>query len=194
LNEHDQEKELIAMWQQSNVLPPADTAELTRSLGARVKSFDRRIFWRNFREYAAGAVLIAFFIWMSFRPVMRLLSFGGIAAVGFVMFYLWRRHRELKPLDPSSDARSYREALLARYDHQIRLLRQVRYWYVLPLYLWMLGATAMTSSGRSAIGVAVSLFVTTAFSAFVVWLNEGYGVRKLKEERAKVETLLQEEQ
>ncbi len=188
---NDQEKELIRMWQESSLPEPIDAGQLARKIAARVERFDRKILWRNLREYAAGAVLIVWFLWQSLDPVRRPLAMAGLVAVGFVMIYLWRSHRRTPPLDAAADVRSYHAALLDRYDRQIRLLRRVKYWYVLPLYLWMLLVIVRVPSRFP--GGRISYFlVVTLFAAFIVWLNEGYGVRKLRAARKNAEALLQE--
>jgi len=66
--------------------------------------------------------------------------------------------------------------LLTRYDHQIRLLRRVK-WYVLPLYLWMLLVVVSVPAHFRARQVTAFVAVT-AIALFVVWLNEGYGYPK----------------
>jgi hypothetical protein len=187
-----EEEELMKMWQ-DNLLPGRlDAAQMVREIAGRVKTFDRTIWWRNLREYAAGAILIAFFSWRSFDPASRLIAVAGIVAVGFVMTYLWRSHRQITPLDPSADAMSYRAALMDRYDRQIRLLSGVKYWYVLPLYLWMLLSIMMTVPSQK-IGRRMGAgLVVTAFSIFIIWLNEGYAVRKLRVKRKQAEALLDE--
>jgi hypothetical protein len=123
----DQEQELMRMWQETVLPGPMDEARMVREMARRVEKFDRRIWWRNLREYAVGAMLIAFFSWKSFNPASRVISVAGIVAVGFVMIYLWRSHRRTPSLDPSADGKSYQTALLDRYDFEIRLLRGVRY-------------------------------------------------------------------
>ena len=185
-------EELIRMWQENSLTPPIDIAQLTREICAKVEKFDRRILWRNLREYAAGGVLIAWFLWQSFEPSRRMIAIAGIAAVGFVMVYLWLSHRANKPLDPSADARSYQKALLARYDLQIRLLSQVKYWYVLPLYAWVVLVITLVPP-RTSWSRPVAFAFATLLCAFVVWLNESYGVRKLRAEREKAESLVQSE-
>lgn len=187
----DQEKELSRMWQESSLQGPMDDGQLLRKIAASLEGFDRKIQWRNLREYIAGGALIAWFVWLSFNPATRLLAVGGIIAVGFVMIYLWRNSRQTPPLDPAADVRSYHAALLERYDRQIQLLRRVKYWYVLPLYLWML--LVMTSGPARPVKVRIAYFVgVTLFAGFVVWLNEGYGVRKLRAARKSAEALLAE--
>lgn len=188
----DQEQDLMSMWQKTVLPGRMDEAHIMQEIARRMQRFDRVIWWRNLREYAAGAVLIAYFCWRSLYPASRLLALAGIVAVAFVLIYLWRNHRQTPPLDPSADGKSYQAALLSRYDTQIRLLRRVKYWYVLPLYLWMLLVIAMTSPSN-AIGrrIGGGIFVTV-FSLFVIWLNEGYAVKKLIEKRKKAEALLEE--
>jgi hypothetical protein len=183
-NSIDEGKELIRMWQENSLPPPFDASQLAREIAAQVKQFDRKIFWRNFREYAAGGIFMAFMLVVMVRPEGRLLAWTGIAAAGFVMFYMWWSHRNTPQPDLSADARSYQAALLARYDHQIRLLRRVKYWYVLPLYCWMLFAA---SHGRAPLPMYI---VMTVFALFIVWLNESYAVKKLREQREKAEKLL----
>ena len=188
---HDNDKELVRMWQEMS-LPsgPFDESALARQLAERVEKFDRRIYWRNFREYAAGVLTLAWFGWVaSVSPERRPVMLLGIAAVLFVMTYLWRSSRGLSKLDPSADARSYQRVMLERYDLQIRLLRKVKYWYVLPLYLWML-AVVVTLPSRLPGGRLGAFLVFTLFALFVAWLNESYGVKKLRQARIEAEALL----
>jgi 4-hydroxybenzoate polyprenyltransferase len=120
-------------------------------------------------------------------------SFAGIPTlgVGFVLAYLWWRHRDLRPLDPSADARVYQAAMLARIDKQIRLLGSVRYWYLLPLYipgLWVIKQTWKQDPIRA----VLNLGIYTGVFAFVGWLNERWGVRRLQAQRAKIQGLYEE--
>ena len=186
------DQELIRVWQQN--LPPAaiDPAQIIQEISSRMTKFDRTVWWRNFREYAAGGILIAFFSWRLLNSAARLLPLAGIVAVSFVMIYLWWSHRQITPVDPTADARSYRAALLERYDRQIRLLSGVKYWYVLPLYSWILLSIMMTVPTQNVRRRVVAILIETAFAGFVVWLNEVHAVKKLKVKRMQVEELLAE--
>ncbi|MFN7919614.1 MAG: hypothetical protein U0Q16_05930 [Bryobacteraceae bacterium] len=152
--------------------------------------FDRKIFWRNMREYVAGGALIAWFAWMLRNPRHRGVSIAGIVATGFVMFYLWRSERNKPKLDPSADVRSYQAAVLDRYDRQIALLSRVKYWYVAPLYAWML--LALFAVPPPPMGRLAPFIAVTAFSGFVIWLNESYAARKLHKARQEAATLFEE--
>jgi hypothetical protein len=186
-NSTDEGKELIRMWQEHTLPAPFDPSQMAREISERVRSFDRRIFWRNFREYAGGCVFIGFMLLNVVHPERRLLGIAGIAATVVVMLYLWWSHRSTPELDPTASVLSYQAALLARYDHQIRLLRNVKYWYVLPLYSWMVLAVFLTGAPGTRM---LPLVIMTAFAAFIVWLNEGYAVRKLRKQRSEAEALL----
>ena len=183
------EKELMKMWQETTF--PGDNGQLAKKIAERIGRFDRTIFWRNLREYAAGAVLLVYFSWQTIRPAASgfpILPVTGLAVVSFVLIYLWRSQRKNPPLDPAADAVSYQTALLARYDRQIKLLATVKYWYVLPIYLWLLLNLALVPA-LSLSGRVTAFLLVSAFAAFVAWLNEGFAVRKLRAKRADAEAL-----
>ena len=186
----DEEKELRTMWQTNTMDGPIDPSQLAREIAAKVNQLDRKVFRRNLCEYAAGAVLFVCFGFQVFDPGHRTIAMAGLAAVGFVMIYLWWQHRRTRPVDPSADALTYQSALLKRYDNQIKLLRTVKYWYVLPCYAFTMIVLLRVYSSHS-LPVNIGFFaISTAFNGFVVWLNEGYGVRKLKAARKEAESLL----
>ncbi|MBL8227205.1 MAG: hypothetical protein JNL98_01955 [Bryobacterales bacterium] len=190
-NDPSDEKELMNLWQDHILQPPVNTQALIDSMAERMKQFDRRVFWRNFREYAAGIVLVPVFLKVTLEGKTALEVAAGafsVLSVLFVMCYLWRTQQQQKPLDPSLDLRDYQAALLARYDRQIALLKSVRYWYVLPL--WASAITLVAVKARDPWSRRVGGFAAamTLLSAGVVWLNEVYGVRKLREERDRIAT------
>jgi hypothetical protein len=183
MNLGDNEKEIIQMWKETTLPHPFDPHQLANEIAAKVTKFDRTVYWRNFREYAAGGFMIAWFLWLSGDRSKWNLTIPGLLAVSFVMLYLWRSHRKRRQaLDPAIDLNSYRAALLERYDRQIRLLSTVKYWYVLPLYAWMVSVGIMVPVNLPG-GAPAYFTAITLFAAFIVWLNESYGVRKLRAAR-----------
>jgi hypothetical protein len=161
---------------------------VARTIMAQVWRFDHTLFWRNAREYAAGIVLLVVFLGQLVMGDDRIGALVGIGSVGFVLGYLWWKHRGLQPLDPAADVTAYRAALLARIDDQIRLLRSVTYWYLLPLFLPSLWQ-AVHVWDRSPWAAAVSLVVVVAVFVFVRWLNVTAGVGVLLATRANVESM-----
>ena len=182
-------EELTRLWREHEAAPSPDL--VARRLMAQTWQFDQKIFWRNFREYAAGIVLLVVFAGQIVLDQDRDRIGGviGFVAVAFVMVYLWWRHRGLRPLDPAAPTTVYQAALLARLDDQIRLLRTVPYWYLVPLSLpglWMTIVRWPVRPGSAAIAFAVQ---TIAF-VFVGWLNVRVGVRHTRAARDRVAAML----
>lgn len=168
-----------------------DSERVARAIMARAWRFDQTVFWRNAREYAAGIVLLVLFLGQLVMGYDRMGALVGIGAVGFVMAYLWWKHRGLQPLDPAADVVAYRTALLARVDDQIRLLRSVTYWYLLPLFLPTLWQ-AVGVWNKSPLAAIISLAVVAAIFAFVRWLNVNAAVHALLATRSNVESMFRE--
>jgi hypothetical protein len=185
------EADWMAVWQK-NPDADADIEKLTRTIMAQTWKFDQRIFWRNAREYAAGNILLVVFSGQLVMGSDRIGALVGIVSVGFVMTYLWWKHRGLHPLDPASDVAAYKAALVARYDDQIRLLRNVPYWYLLPLYfptLWV----AVHVWRKSPAAAIVVLLAVLALYVGIGWLNVVLAVRGLRVARNKVESMFPKE-
>jgi hypothetical protein len=186
-----EDDDLALLWRASTA-PEPDPREIARLAGrASMRRFDRDIFRRNSLEYLAGVVAIVFFGWqiVTGNGVDRLQSVAAVLCVSFVLGHLWWSHRNLTPLDPSADARSYQVAMLERIDEQIRLLDSNRFWYLMPLSIpifWPILA------GSSLVTVTDAAMLLGLFAG-AAWLNERWGVRRLKKERAYVEGLFQPE-
>ncbi|MFN0105967.1 MAG: hypothetical protein ACKV2U_28255 [Bryobacteraceae bacterium] len=185
------DQEWSKLWRQDEP-PLPDTQALVRDLAARSEKLRRQIRNRNLREYGAGALVTAMLAPHLFHPERWPIALSGILIAAGVLGYLWRQHRDDNPADQSMDSAAYGHHLLASYDRQIRLLSRVKYWYVAPMWAWMTVVTFSSGAGRTATEVTLRFCGVTAFSGFVVWLNESYGVRKLRAERALIESMLSE--
>jgi hypothetical protein len=175
---------LLQLWQQDPAAE-ADAERAARHVMARVWRFDQQIFWRNFREYAAGLVLMVIFAGQIALGHDRIGGAIGLLCVGFVVTFLWWKHRHLEPLDPTADLSVYRRALVQRFDDQIRLLRSVPYWYLLPLFvpgLWV-AASQWHHAGWM---VLIPLAVMVAVFVFLGWLNVKVAVSGLRVARDQV--------
>jgi hypothetical protein len=126
---------------------------------------------------------------------MTIVALSGI----WIVYYILRHGGGPKRLDPGMGLSVYNQLLRENYEQQIRLLRRVKYWYLLPPYIGIVIGNIgvwfqQTSEGHnpgvrlaSLLGLA---FVTLIFG--VIWiLNERYGVRHL--ERLKRELLALDE-
>jgi hypothetical protein len=192
LRDREPEDELKRYWQENTIDAPGTcNPALVRELSSRVTQFDRKIFWRNSSEYAAGLVVLIWSGFMAYRGNRP--AIGTVLGVTFVMAYLWWQHRKLRQPDPSTNVLVYEKALLERFDSQIRLLSRVRYWYLLPLYIpivWM----AVEWFARQGWRAIFFLAIVTAAFVFVGWLNEKLAVGMLKEASAKVRAMIKEQE
>ena len=183
--------EWTRLWQ-THMASAQDPERVARTIMAQVWRFDQTLFWRNAREYAAGIVLLVVFVGQLAVGDDRIGALVGIGSVGFVLGYLWWKHRGLQPLDPAADAIAYKAALLARIDDQIRLLRSVTYWYLLPLSLPTLWK-AMYVWDKSPWAAVITVAIVVVLFALLRWLNVRFGVGALLATRASVESVCSEE-
>jgi hypothetical protein len=160
----------------------------------KTEKFDRTIWWRNIRETVAAAVLAAmgaYGAWAQHDAFGRASSVILVAASLWIIYYMWRHGTEPPDPNPDQTLEGYQRALVLKYDHQIRLLRNVKLWYLAPLYAALLTASMGTFKERAVRGALtwldglVPLFYTLLFAG-IWWLNEVYGVRKLERLRAQV--------
>ena len=76
--------DLVALWRGNGASAP-DAERVAREIMARVWRFDQQILWRNFREYAAGLVLMVIFAMQMVLGSDRTGGAIGFACVSFVM-------------------------------------------------------------------------------------------------------------
>jgi hypothetical protein len=186
--------ELRALW---NCSPPATGKrgeDIMQAVQQRTQRLDRAIRNRNWRECIAAGLVFAFFLWGALRTADAFVRAGSLiimASAIWIAFYFIRFGKARAAVAPDQSLTSYAQSLAANYDHQIRLLKSVKYWYLLPPYLGLLTLTAgqllaRAKAGGLNWGDAVYPAIYTVFFAAVWWLNEVYTVGKLRESRAKI--------
>ena len=154
----------------------------------KTRSFDRRIAVRNAIEYSAAAVVTVLFAWFAWRaPTLpERIGLSVVAASGvWITFYLIRFGSGPKPLDPGVSVNAYRQLLSENYDQQIRLLRSVKYWYLLPPYLGLLIANLgfwlrIKESGTAPWVALTTMGIVTGVFVLVWMANEFLGVRHVE--------------
>ncbi|HUD99430.1 MAG TPA: hypothetical protein VMR62_07625 [Bryobacteraceae bacterium] len=160
----------------------------------RANRFDRMIRQRNWRESAAGVLVAAIFGFIAWKSPNTLALAGNlvVAASGLWYVFYMLRYGHGAPLPaPDRSLGDFQQALLGQYDHQIRLLLNVKYWYLLPPYVGLLLASAGIMMAEAAKGQPgwpqlIAVAVYTAVFAVVWWLNGTYGVRKLRTARERL--------
>jgi hypothetical protein len=184
--------ELAQLWSSQRAGPETKGEDMLVMAMKRVNRFDRTIKLRNWRESIAGVVVTIWFAWIAWRSPNGLTRAGNalVAASGlWYVFCMWRYGHEARPSAPDRSLADYQRALLRKYDYQIRLLKNVKYWYLLPPYAGLLLASAGilmddAAKGHPASPQWVAMAIYTAVFAAVWWLNEAYAVRKLSRARA----------
>ena len=194
MNAQDELRELWCSQPYSGTRKGEDLVKLVEK---KTRQFDRAILVRNLIECAAGVVVgISFTHFAVGARGLQRLGFIVIAASAvWIIYYLLRYGRGPVNTDPAQDLNAYQHALLERYDRQIRLLKSVKYWYLLPPYLGLLIESAGELLNDAKLGplpwrdFLLPLFYT-AFCAFVWWLNEGHGVARLRMEKSRLLALV----
>jgi hypothetical protein len=182
--------ELRDLWQQQPAAPVRKGEDMLTLVIERTRKLDRQIASRNTRESLVAAAMAIFFAWLALRP-------GTIERVGWTItaaslilaiFYVRRFGSGPDSLDRIGSVATYTALLAANYDRQIRLLRTVKYWSLLPLWV---GLTIGTTGGWVRLHAPVWVlvvqlaFITAGLAA--VWaLNEIWGVRYLEKLKAEL--------
>jgi hypothetical protein len=119
------------LWQSQPTEPPNFSPEQLRR---KMRSFERRIFWRNVREYAAGALVLAGFGFYEWKLTALLLRIGSgltIAGTIYVMFQLHRR-ASIRPAPADWGLGTCIDLHRLALERQRDALRTVWSWYLLP--------------------------------------------------------------
>lgn len=190
----NQPDDLEQLWKTQPVDPAVKGEEMRKIILTKTEKFDRTIRRRNIRETVAAAIVAIFFAYIAWgqrNAIERAGSFIIVAGALWIIYYMRRHGTEPPDPNPDQTLEGYQRALVRKYDHQIRLLHKVKFWYLAPLYVGLLTGSAglvkeLAEKGESIwLAALFPLFYTLVFVA-IWWLNEVYGVRKLERMRAQV--------
>lgn len=120
-------------WQQQETRSPAkvDASLVLQEVRRNHRSFERTIFWRDFREVGAALLATIYFVFRA-RGWTDYLLVSAAAGVGIYILVDRLRQRKNRP-SQSESLRSFVESSLLQVRHQSWLLRNVLWWYLLPL-------------------------------------------------------------
>jgi hypothetical protein len=196
MNSEDELRELWCAQVPRGQIPGEDLLALVQK---RIHSFDRVVTVRNLVESAASGFAFLIFAWLGWsaqEPLMRAGYLLIAAGAAWVIYYLVRYGKNTVSADPSQSLPDYTRALVERYDHQIRLLKSVKYWYLMPIYAGLLFTSVglflehgwRTPCWRD---FDMPALYTAAFAA-VWWLNEVYSVDRLRKQRASLLSMIED--
>jgi hypothetical protein len=169
-----------SLWQSQQPEEATITLEEIRKRAAR---FERRIRWRNFREYAAGAVVIVFFpIACRLRHLRgwRLAPAGLlIAGTIYVMFQLHRR-AATRTVPADADTKALIEFHRRELERQRDALRSVWRWYLFPFVPGFAASAVEAGIDRGiTVGFAVGALAIVLILAGIWALNQ-HAARRLE--------------
>jgi hypothetical protein len=154
-------------------------------LHLKAQKFEKRVSWRNLREYAAGAILIpllGFGIWLYPSILMRT---GHVLLIAGTLFVLWALHKRgaARTVPPGLEFCSSLEFHRKELQRQRDLLRGIWWWYLFPLVPGMFvlklgfleqelkGPNASAHVGAIVIRFGVDIVITVLFFVGIGWLN-----------------------
>ena len=174
-----------------------NTDMLLNEVRRNQQQFRATIFWRDVREVGVALLLALFFLYRSMRHhdwTDYLLALAGFGVGTFMVVDRLLQHRK-HPVS-NDPLKACIESSLLQVNHQIWLLKNVFWWYLLP-FAAALGISISYSTwhARNAGFLAVIIWVISALVIVLVywgiyWLNR-FAVRKsLEPRRQELETLL----
>jgi hypothetical protein len=162
------------------------------------RNFAATIFWRDVREVGISLLMVPLWIYLGVKHSSPWTWYLTVPALLWIAGYMLAdrmRHKRQTP-EPGEPLRQRVETSLAQVEHQIWLLRNVIWWYLLPLAISILAfvgqVTWQARAGGWWTALAMTGMVTVVVIVFagVYWLNQ-YAVRsELGPRRQELEALL----
>ena len=192
--------ELKKAWQ-SQTFPSRLTLDggvLLEELRRKDRQFRAIVFFRDVREIGVALVLLPVWIIMGIKMSSPWTWWLGVPALlwiaGFMIIDRTRQRRNRSA--PGDSLRRCVEGSLAEVEHQIWLLRNIAWWYLLPIFIALIafaaqGAWQYRDDGLKTVAqFAAVTAVLVAVFGFIYWLNQ-YAVRNQLEPRLEeLQTLL----
>jgi len=175
-----------------------DAELLLDELRRQEKSLRSMLFWRDVREVGTALLLVPVWLYLGVRQSSPWTWYLMVPALLWVAAYMLvdRMRHTRRPPDAGEPLRHRVESSLAQVEHQIGLLRNVLWWYLLPLAFSCLAfigqVTWQVRAGGWSVALAGSIMVALVAVLFfgVYWLNQ-YAVRhNLEPRRRELESLL----
>lgn len=173
--------ELEHLWQRQQPieLSPENIAQIAATVDKVDRKFRRRIWWRDFLEISAALVAATFFAVMG-QTWLRWLV---VASILFVVPWFIRSRVLARRAGEIPSVIQRLQQMIRETETQIRLLRSVFWWYLLPCVVAML-AIILDSPPRNFYlpSLLIAGTVAAALLVAVYWYNQ-WGVRRVLEPR-----------
>lgn len=126
-------------WQSQTAQAPLtiDAVLLFNEVRRNAQYFKSMVFWRDFREVGVSLLLVPIWIYLGQTTSAPWTWYLTIPALLWVAGFMLVDRARQKRRSPGHDdsLREHLESSLAQIDHQIWLLKNVFWWYLLPIAL-----------------------------------------------------------
>lgn len=179
-----------------------DADHLVNEVRRKQRQLAATIFWRDVREVGTALLMVPVWIYMGTKMALPWTWYLTVPVLlwiaGFMLVDRLRQKR--RAVEPADTLRHHLETSLAEVDHQIWLLRNVFWWYLLPPSLsilaffaqvtWQMGDGGWFSALFAAVsGAGAVLFVGLLYGG-IYWLNQFVVRRELVPRRHELAVLL----
>jgi hypothetical protein len=184
---------LKKLWQEQpfGLAPVLPDAEQIALMKRKMKGFDKKIFRRDFVEVAAGLLIVVWFGKELFKAASLEELIGCsllILSSIFIDCKLILSKRRVPVTDPSAPVEEAIKTEIRKVEIQIRLLRSVWWWYLLPL---LVGVNLVFSGCNPSLAASLGYAcVVLLLYFFIYWLNQRAVKRNLLPMKAELEALL----
>jgi hypothetical protein len=174
-----------------------DAELLLKEVRRNQQYFTAMIFWRDVREVGVALLMVPLWIYLGVKlslPWAWYLTVPALVWIAGFMLADRMRHKR-QPPEPGEPLRQRVESSLAQVEHQIWLLRNVFWWYLLPIALSGLAffgqiAWQVRSSGwLAALVVALVVLVGVVLFSAIYRLNQDAVRSELVPRREELEEL-----
>jgi hypothetical protein len=175
-----------------------DAELLLREVQRNQQHFSATIFWRDVREVGVALVMVPVWVFLGVRfhlPWAWYLTVPVLVWIAGFLLVDRLRHKRQEPAS-GEPLRKRLEISLAQVEHQIWLLRNVFWWYLLPIVLSCLAFFVQVAwLGRSDGWLTAAVFgcgvlVAAMVVAWAYWLNQEAVRSYLQPRREELKALL----
>jgi CubicO group peptidase (beta-lactamase class C family) len=185
--------------QSSQTRVTVDANLLLKEVPRSQRDFRAMIFLRDFSEVGVALVLLPVWLYLGYRfslPWSWYLTVPALIWAGGFILVDRKRHPQ-KPSEPAIPLRESVKESLTQVEHQIWLLRNVFWWYLLPFASSILAffahvAWSLRSAGwlEALIFFAILVVFVLTFYSFIYYLNQRAVRVELEPRRKELLTLL----